>query len=374
MTATAIVAAALANKAGNAGAAWTRLSWVLGLGDLGFEVHLVEEMPPGAPSAAQTRWFDEVTRAFGLAGRASLIDFRGRALVGLDAAELAGLASEAALLVNVSGHLRRPEVTDRAATSVYLDLDPGYTQVWHHDGLLDLGHHDHHYTVGELVGTPACDVPTGGVAWRPVRQPVVLADWPVQTGAGDRFTTVAAWRGPYGTLEHAGRVLGGKVHEFRRFAALPARAPGHFEVALDIDPADGADRTLLQDHGWALADPARVAGDPQAFRSYVQGSAAEVSVAQGVYVHAGTGWFGDRTVRYLASGRPALIQDTGFSAVLGPGPGAVPFVTMADAVSGATSILEDYDRHAAAARHLAEEHFASDVVLGRLCQEVGVAP
>jgi len=375
VSALVVVAAALANKAGNSGAAWTRMSWLLGLRRMGFDVHFAEELAPGPDVEARIAWFLEITRAFGLGGCATLLDADGRALVGLDAAALADLAAEALVLVNVSGHLRRREVADRPGTRVYVDLDPGYTQLWHHDGLLDLGAHDHWYTVGLLVGTPACDIPTDGVPWRPVHQPVVLQDWPAQAATGrGTFTTVAAWRGPFGTLTHDGRVLGGKVHEFRRFAALPERAPGAFQVALDIDPADGADRDLLQGHGWTIADPARVAGDPRAFRRYVQDSLAEVSVAQGVYVHARTGWFGDRTVRYLASGRPALVQDTGFSARLPHSPGVVPFTTMAEAVSGATSILEDYDRHATGARGLAEEIFSSDVVLGRLCEEVGVAP
>jgi hypothetical protein len=226
------------------------------------------------------------------------------------------------------------------------------------------------------VGTPWCPVPTGGRRWRPIRQPVVLDAWPVQQPppAHGRFTTVAAWRGPFGTIECGGRSLAGKVHEFRRFAGLPRVAPGVFELALAMDDADEKDRALLEEHGWRLADPAAVVGDPDAFRRYVQDSAAEASVAQGVYVHANTGWFGDRTVRYLASGRPALVQDTGCSRTLPVGEGIVTFTDLEEAVAGARSILGDHPRHAAAARCLAEELFASEVVLGRLCEEVGVAP
>lgn len=370
----AVVAGALANKAGNAGAAWTRMSWLVGLREMGFDVHFVEELAPGLGEEAE-RWFHAVTAAFGVSGRSTLLHSDGSTAAGLNPEDLEDLAADTTLLVNISGHLQRPHLTGLIPTRVYVDLDPGYTQTWDQEGLVDLGDHHHWYTVGELVGTPWCPVRTVGRRWRPIRQPVVLDAWPVQPPpAHERFTTVAAWRGPFGTVDCAGRSLAGKVHEFRRFAGLPAAAPGVFELAVEMEGADEKDRALLEEHGWRLADPAQVAGDPDAFRRYVQGSAAEASVAQGVYVHAHTGWFGDRSVRYLASGRPVLVQDTGFSRTLPVGEGIVAFTDLEQAATGARSILEDHARHATAARRLAEELFASEVVLGRLCEEVGVAP
>lgn len=369
----AMVAGALANKAGNAGAAWTRMSWLVGLRDLGFDVHFVEELAPGLGHDAE-QWFRSVTGAFGVAECSTLLRSDGSSASGLALDDLEDVACDAALLVNISGHLRRPELTHQVGARVFVDLDPGYTQIWSEDGLIDLGEHDHWYTVGELVGTPWCPVPTACRHWRPIRQPVVLDAWPVQPPPDyERFTTVAAWRGPFGVLEHDGRSVGGKVHEFRRFATLPRLAPGVFELALDIDDADQKDRALLEEQGWRLADPMGVAGDPDSFRRYIQGSAAEASVAQGVYVHLSTGWFGDRTVRYLASGRPALVQDTGCSRTLPVGEGIVTFTDLEQAAIGARSIVEDHPRHAAAARRLAEELFAADVVLSRLCEEVDVA-
>ena len=370
----AVVAGALANKAGNAGAAWTRMSWLVGLREMGFDVHFVEELAPGLDEEAE-QWFRSVTGEFGVAAHSTLLRPDGSTAAGLDPGDLEDLAADATLLVNISGHLQRPRLTGGIRTRVYVDLDPGYTQTWAHDGLVDLGDHDHWYSVGELVGTPWCLLPTAGRRWRPIRQPVVLDAWPVQPPPRhERFTTVAAWRGPFGTVECDGRPAAGKVHEFRRFAGLPGAAAGAFEMALEIDDADGSDRALLEEHGWQVVDPVAVAGDPDAFRRYVQGSAAEASVAQGVYVHANTGWFGDRTVRYLTSGRPALIQDTGCSRTLPVGEGIVTFTDLDSAAAGARSILEDHPRHAVAARRLAEELFASEVVLGRLCEEVGVAP
>jgi hypothetical protein len=132
------------------------------------------------------------------------------------------------------------------------------------------------------------------------------------------------------------------------------------------------DLALLRDNGWRLTDPKRVAATPEAFRNYVRESSAEFSVAQGMYVDTWSGWFSDRTTRYLASGRPALVQDTGFGDHLPCGEGLVTFRTVEEAADGARRIASDYLGHCGAARAVAERHFDSDTVVGRLLDEVGV--
>ena len=71
-----------------------------------------------------------------------------------------------------------------------------------------------------------------------------------------------------------------RAHEFRRFARLPQLVDEQFELALDIHPADAADRSLLRDTGWRLVDPIAVAGDPWRYRDFVQTSKAELSRTQ----------------------------------------------------------------------------------------------
>jgi hypothetical protein len=186
------------------------------------------------------------------------------------------------------------------------------------------------------------------------------------------LTTVASWRGSYGPVEHHGRTLGVKAHEFRKYLELPGRIDQRLELALDIHPDDEVDRRRLLDHGWRLVDPRLHAESPDRFRHYVQASSGEFSVAQEVYVATNSGWFSDRTVRYLASGRPALVQDTGFSRQLPVGAGLVAFSNMEEAVVGAKSIDADYAEHAAAARDIAERHFDSNVVLPRFLDRAGV--
>jgi len=256
-----------------------------------------------------------------------------------------------------------------------VDIDPGFTQFWHQEGLAgaNVAGHDAYFTIGERIGCRDCPIPTGGIDWRPVRQPVVLEDWPVvEPEEGDRFTTIATWRGPFGPVEHGGRKYGLKVHEFRKFIDLPQRSPQRFEIALDSHPADEGDVEALREHGWRIADPQLVAGDPEAMRAYVQGSSAEFSAAQGMYVDTACGWFSDRSVRYLASGRPVLVQDTGFSGILPVGEGLLAFRTLEEAVAGANEIASRYFEHCSAARQIAERYFGAERVLARFCEEAGV--
>jgi hypothetical protein len=256
---------------------------------------------------------------------------------------------------------------------VYIDLDPGYTQFWHATGNPGprLEGHNSFYTVGENIGRPHCSIPTAGIRWRPIRQPVVLHYWPECT-PGDplQFSTIASWRGPYGPARYAGTTYGLKAHEFRKFIELPRRVAHQFELALDIHPADQRDLVALRSNGWRVVSPEVVAFGPVAFRQYVQASGAEFSVAQGIYVETESGWFSDRTVRYLASGRPALVQDTGFSRNYPLGEGLVAFRTLEEAVTGARQIAGDYKNHCRAARAIAENYFDSDRVLGQLVDEV----
>jgi len=370
-----VVAGALANKAGSSGEAWVRMSWVRGLQRLGLDVWFVEDLADSASNRQVAEdWFRAVTERFGLQGRAALIT-QGEAIAGPSLEELRAVA-EGGTLVNISGHLTVPVLFRAFRRRVMVDIDPGFTQFWHEAGIpgANVEGHDLHFTIGELIGTPGCPIPTCGVEWRAVRQPVVLDDWPVVAPSPqtDRFTTVGTWRGPFGPVEHGGRRYGLKVHEFRKFIALPRRSPRDFEIALDIHPADEGDLAALRENGWQIVDPREVAADPDAFHAYVQGSGAEFSVAQGVYVDTRCGWFSDRTTRYLASGRPALVQDTGFTRTLRAGDGLIAFRTLQEAAEGADDIMARYPEHCAAARRIAEDHFAADVVLARFCNEAGM--
>jgi hypothetical protein len=218
-------------------------------------------------------------------------------------------------------------------------------------------------------------VPSGDIRWFPTLPPTVLEDWPATDSPElARFTTVASWRGSYGRVVDGDLTYGLKAHEFRRFVNLPGRVPAPLEIALDIHQDDRVDRELLLRGGWGIVDPAATVPGPIAFQSYVRGSFAEFSVAQGIYVETRSGWFSDRTARYLASGRPAVVQDTGVGRTLPVGEGLLTFRSPEEAEVRIRDVMDDPERHAKAARAVAEEYLDSDAVLGRLLEIVGVAP
>lgn len=369
----ALVAGCLAAKPGNGGNAWTRLSWTRGLEELGAEVYFVEQLD-GPPEPDGIEFFTAVVGEFAELSRAALLTAHGQVVAGgLGREELEDVCTRADLLINISGHLQLPQLRSLIRRAVYVDDDPGYTQFWHAAGQIPgrLDGHTAHYTLGTRIGDPDCPIPPGEFEWRGLHPPVVLSDWPACAApAPGRVSTVASWRGPFGRVEFGGRRYGLKLDELRSFADLPSLAGRSFEIALQIDPAEGESLTWLRERGWSVVDARERTADPEAFRSYVRSSSAELSVAQGIYVQTRCGWFSDRTTRYLASGRPAVIQDTGFSAQLPVGAGLLAFETPEQAACAWSALEEDFDTHARAARALAEQYFDSRAVIGGLLEEV----
>ena len=374
MSESIVIGAAFAHRAGYGGHAWALLQYVLGFRELGFDVTVVDRLEPEMLGATG----EETALAF-LRGllegeeRVShcVLGADGRSLDGLSRQEAIAKTSDARFLLNIMGFVSDPELLAAARRRVFLDIDPGFGQVWRELGLADVFEgHDDFVTVGRNVGREGCGVPTCGLRWLAIPHPVVLERCPV-VETGDSFTSVGSWRGPYDRIEYQGRGLGLRVHEFRQFAGLPLRVDAPFRVALEIDPSDESDLRLLEDSGWQLLDPREVAFDPAGYLRFVQSSLAEFTVAKGIYVALQSGWLGDRTACYLASGKPALVQDTGLASLYPLGEGLVSFSTLDEAVAGVEAIHSDYRAHAEAARRLAETEFDARIVLSRLLEELG---
>jgi hypothetical protein len=361
--AAALVSGALASKPFNGGNAWTRLTILLGLHRLGFDVFFVEQVDE--PTEEQRAYFREVLDLFSLRG---LLIEPTRPVPD----EVLQAAGTADILVNIGGHLDVASLKERPRTKIFLDDDPGYTQIWYVSGVgrARLAGHDFYFTYGMNIGRSDCSIPSADIAWRPARPSVVLSEWQRKHQPFDRFTTVASWRGAYGPVEYAGRRYGVKAHEFRRFVELPTLVAARFEIALEIHSGDESDRARLERNGWKLVDPMRVAATPSSYRTYIQTSGAEFSAAQGIYVQTSSGWISDRSACYLAAGKPVLLQDTGFSSHLPVGKGLVSFSTLEEAAVLAAEIAAAYDDHCAAAREIAEEYFDSDAVLRQLLEDV----
>jgi hypothetical protein len=363
------ISGSLAQKPRQAGHTWQFLQYLLGFRRLGWDVLFVDrldvDMPLGLP------YVEAVMAEFGFEESWSVVLGDG-SHAGLPRERVLRHVADSDLLINVMGFLTDEELLDAARKRVFLDTDPGFSQMWRELGLADVyAGHDAYVTIGERIGRPDCTVPTCGLRWLTTRQPVVLGEWPPAARPAARpFTSVASWRGAYGPIDYRGRRYGLRVHQFRRFAELPRLSGGDFELALAIHPREEADLRLLRDAGWSLIDPARIAASPSGYRSYVQDSLAEVMVAKGMYVESRSGWFSERSICYLASGRPVLAQDTGLGELYPLGEGLLGFSTLDEAAAGVEAIRSDYPRHAAAARALAEERFDSDKVLTRLLGEL----
>ncbi len=382
MTGRIVIAGSIAQKPAQAGHTWQFLQYILGFRRLGWEVLFLDRLDDpscrdgqGRPCAAKrsfnARYLADVMTSFGLEERYSLALDDGCHL-GLDRARVLDFLGDADLLINVMGFLDDEELLGAARRRVFLDTDPGFGQMWRELELADVfAGHDDHVTIGERIGLPDCEIPTCGLSWITTPQPVVLEQWPAAPAPPQAaFTTVASWRGAYGPIDYRGRRYGLRVHEFRKFADLPRASGAEFELALHLPQEESADEQLLRDGGWSLIEPQRVAATPCSYREYIQSSMAELMVAKGMYVESRSGWFSERSICYLASGRPVLAQDTALAGILPLGDGLLTFTTLEEAVAGVESIRSDYPRHAAAARSLAEEHFGSDRVLSRLLGEL----
>jgi hypothetical protein len=365
-----VVAGTLAEVSRQAGASWAVLQYVLGLRELGYDVWVIE--PVASVSAATRRSFERLVSEFDLRERAALIVGEGRNTVGATYESVRRACASADALVNLSGVLRHPDLLERFSVRAYLDLDPGFNQLWHQAGI-DRGFsaHTHHFTVGAAIGRPGCEVPTCDVAWKPTLPPVVLSHWrPVAPAPDGAFTTVANWRS-YGSVEAGGVFYGQKAHSLRQLIELPRRSRERFVLAMSIHRDEHDDLHALGDHGWKLVDPVQVAPTPSTYRSFIARSKGELGLAKAGYVTSRCGWFSDRSACYLAAGRPVVAQDTGLGSWLPVGLGLLTFRSCDDAATAIDAVAADYDRHARAASALAQAHLDSRVVLGRMLDQIG---
>lgn len=377
-----VVAGRIAGTPNQAGNTWAMLQYLLGLKRLGHNIWFIDVIdaasvtPSGAAlsGSVNAAYFRSLVTEHEFEDCSALIETgTSRDTIGVSYAALEKATTSADVLLNISGVLRDESLLGLAARRVYLDLDPAFTQLWQHaDGIdMGFGSHTDFVTVGVNLGQTDCPVPTLGLPWRVTLQPIVLERWPATPGnRAGAITTIANWRG-YGSINHDGVFYGQKVHALRELIGLPMHCDEQFLLALSIDPAEVKDLALLSANRWNLLDPVDACGTPDRYQQFIRASKAEFGVAKSGYVASRCGWFSDRSVCYLASGRPVIAHDTAFARVLPTGHGLFAFRTVEDIVRAVATINGDYEHHAASARELAEEHFDSNRVLSRLLSALG---
>jgi hypothetical protein len=366
-----------------AGFAWHHVQYVLGLAALGHDVYFLEDsddypscydpvrLVTDTDPAYGLGFADRALRRLGLGERWAYHDAHAGRWHGPCAGRALDLCATADLLLNVSGvNPLRPWLA-RVPARAFIDTDPAFTQLrtltdaWWRERALG---HTTFFSFGENIPAGRSAVPADGLRWQATRQPIFLDAWPVTPGpARGAFTTVMQWDS-YPGIEHGGVRYGMKSESFGPYFDFPRRAGGDFEMAVGGGPGD-APQSVLRRGGWRLCDSRRPSRTPWTYQRYIQGSRAEFSVAKQGYVVSRGGWFSERSACYLASGRPVVVQDTGFTDWLPAGAGVLPFADPDGALAAVEAVNARYEFHCREARAVAEAHFDARRVLSRLLEQ-----
>lgn len=378
------------------GVTWDYVQYPAGFAALGHDVFYVEDtrlwpiyQPEGSDwgdASASVAHLRRVMDAFDLSSRWAYRDEASGRTFGMSEEKLREVCRTADAFVNVSCSTYMRDEYRRIPARALVDSDPMFTQIQYlsqqmftpgESALRDLvDAHNFHFTFGENVGREDCRMPGCGIRWRPTRQPVCLQHWratppPVDDGAA--YTTLMNWTAAR-PLHHDGETWGQKDVEFRRFMGLPSLAP-EVALAVAVGQTGGAGEPFPAEEaraaGWRVLDPEACAPVWRSYRSFIESSRGEFSVAKETYVKARTGWFSCRSACYLASGRAVVTQDTGWSEVLPEGVGLLAFDTPGGAADALRRVEADPARHSAAARAVAAEHFDSSRVLASMLAEMG---
>ena len=352
---------------------WAYLNWALGLKSIGCHVIWLEAVPPDIK-------LDELLRYVALLkARLSPYNLHELALWPPSgnwffSPELQGdcipldETTDADLLLNQQYNMRA-DLVRRYRRTALLDIDPGLTQVWFAQGRIDMAPHDVYFTIGETVGQPNARFPDNGLPWQYTPPCVALDWWPVaRAPSGAAFTTVTHW-GPEWMVEDGEVYANDKRTAFLSFLELPSRTDQPLELAIPayrqyVEADDGyfarwdqEERANLEAHGWRVRDSEAVSATPCDYQRYIQQSRGEFSCVKPSCIRLQNAWISDRTICYLASGKPAVVQHTGPSRFLPDDEGLVRFHSLDDAARRLETVAVDYDRHCHLARALAEEYF-----------------
>jgi hypothetical protein len=354
---------------------WVYLNWALGLRSLGCRVIWLEGLDARAPIErvrGDIARLKQHLERYGLEQSIALWSLDGSAIPPELLSECLDLeaATGADLLLNQFYSMPR-DVLSRFRRTALLDIDPGLLQVWMHAGSLPVAKHDVYFTTGETVGSAGTRIPEVGVRWHYTPPCVALDWWPVRAAEPHApFTTVSHWYADE-WMEEGGEVYANaKRNGFLPYVELPRLTSQPIELALclaDSAPEE-ADRRLLLGCGWRVRRSHEVSASPERYQAYVQRSLGEFSCVKPSCVRLQNAWISDRTLCYLASGKPALVQHTGKSRFLPDASGLFRFRSVKEAASALDTAAADYPRQCRLARALAEEYFDARRVAARVLE------
>jgi len=369
-----------------AGIAWQAMHYMLGVEQLGYEAWYVEDSganpyDPRISSIVMNpdyniAYLRRAMESYGFGERWAYWDAIHNVYFGLSFDSLRALYADAAAIINLCGATRLRDEHLACPIRIMIDTDPVYEQIKYAKAdpaarsYLDA--HTHFFTYGENLGSQDCPVPLCGVPWQPTRPPVDLSIWPEPPDAAPCFTTIGTWENKGKNIEFGGAEYVWSKHvNFVRFLDLPSRRPETCFTMAMLPPNESVGSAIVRG-GWRLVDPRPVSADMGNYRDFIAASRGELTVAKDIYVRANSGWFSDRSVCYLAAGRPVVTMRTGFDKFYPLGCGLFEFANEEEALAGIDAIAADYSGHSRAARALAREYFAADRVVGAMLAAVGL--
>jgi hypothetical protein len=370
-----------------AGVIWQLLHHLLGFRQLGLDVYYIEDhrsyvydptIESGTPDPSRNlKVIGGILERYGFGERWAFLDSAKEQYVGMPRERCMELLRDADMVVNLCGTTEPREEHERSRCLVYLETDPGVMQ-------LELARkipttvafaksHKLFFTYCYNIGAPDCLLPTAGLDWHPTRPPVNLDEWRPGVGAAEpaAFTTVGTWQNNGNDMVIAGETYYWSKHlNFRKVLEVAVRANQPIEIATNLTSGPDYDRAIAG--GFTIAPVVPMSLDIDAYREYISKSRGEFTVAKDIYVRPRTGWFSDRTVCYLAAGRPVVTQRTGFEKFVPTGAGLLGFDTPDEAVDAIAQINDDYPRHARAAREIAAEYFDAVKLLDQIAVVAGI--
>jgi hypothetical protein len=402
----------VANIPEGGGHFWVYMQYVQGFRRQGCDVYWLEEFVSSGDEAHDaktlTRFAKRMER-FGLKDKTILYknskgdsgDAGERTYIGMDATKAKAVFANADLLLNFY-YAMSPAMLALFRRTALVDIDPSLLQLWMSTGQIEVSQHDYYCTTGETVGKPTALVPDCGISWINIRPAVSLELWPYKYKENaSAFTTISGWWGDGGRGEFVTDYdelvyENNKRVTFLQYIDLPQQTSQVLELALNLgteevnedemEPTqltpdgqpitdyrgDAVDRRRLLEHGWKIANPYAVANSPAAYQDYIQNSRGEFSCAKPSYTKFQSAWVSDRTICYLASGKPVVVQNTGPSAFLPDGEGMFRFSTMAEAVDAIATINANYEKHCRAAREIAEAYFDASKIAADILEGCGL--
>ncbi len=374
------------------GVAWDYFHYVLGLHELGHDVYYHEDTwvwpldpekgyPTDDPQHSVNiikSFFD--TYAPELANKWHYLLLHEKSF-GMTRERFDEVARTADLFINVSGACFFPDNLSPNCIKVFLDTDPGYNQMVMHEKpawsayvnrwIRQVLAHDRHFTYAENIYGDDCIIPRMGIDWVPTRCVVTLPPWEqlrsAQPQAGATFTTVMSWSYFGGPLVYKGVEYGAKAPEYEKFHDLPKRVS--VPLVLAVGGYHQNPERIKRD-GWRWIDARPMSLTPHSYRQFIADSLAEWSIAKNCYVATRSGWFSCRTACYLAAGRPAVVQETGWSKFIPSSAGVLAFETMEQAIDGINRVIADPQMHRAAAYDIAREYLTPDRVLKKMIDDI----